>query len=111
MNHNPVLSLDTQSSVIQVRNVSKWFGAFQALNSISLDVKPGERVVVCGPSGSGKLTLIRCINRLERHENGVIVVNGYELNDSKKILLPPEIILAWCSSTSICFRISLRLKI
>ena len=52
-------------SIIQIQNVNKWFGDFQVLKEINLEVKPKEKIVVCGPSGSGKSTLIRCINRLE----------------------------------------------
>jgi ABC-type polar amino acid transport system ATPase subunit len=73
-----------QTSIIQLENVDKFFGEFQALKNISLSVKKGERIVVCGPSGSGKSTLIRCINRLEEHSNGKIVVNGHELTSEVK---------------------------
>ena len=69
-------------SIISMRNVSKYFGDFQALKNVSLDVALGERVVVCGPSGSGKSTLIRCINRLETHEVGEITVDGTILSDA-----------------------------
>jgi len=69
-------------SIISMRNVSKFFGDFQALKDVSLDVALGERVVVCGPSGSGKSTLIRCINRLEAHEQGEIIVDGTALTDN-----------------------------
>lgn len=69
-------------SIITMRNVSKYFGEFQALKNVSLDVALGERVVVCGPSGSGKSTLIRCINRLEAHEKGQITVDGTTLTDA-----------------------------
>ncbi len=71
-------------SIIQLENVDKFFGDFQALKNITLSVKKGERIVVCGPSGSGKSTLIRCINRLEEHDNGKIVVNGHELTSAVK---------------------------
>lgn len=69
-------------SVISMRNVSKFFGDFQALKDVYLDVALGERVVVCGPSGSGKSTLIRCINRLENHEMGEITVDGTTLSNA-----------------------------
>ncbi len=72
--------------VIRISNVSKYFGAFQALKDVSLDVALGERIVVCGPSGSGKSTLIRCINRLEKHQDGSIIVDDVELNDSRDSL-------------------------
>ncbi len=68
--------------IIELKGVSKFFGEFQALNSVDLSIDLGERVVVCGPSGSGKSTMIRCINRLESHEEGTIVVDGIELTDN-----------------------------
>lgn len=67
-------------TIIDVRNVSKWYGAFQVLTDINLKVRKGERIVICGPSGSGKSTLIRCFNRLEAHQEGEIVVNGINLH-------------------------------
>ena len=70
--------------VIELRNVSKHYGSFQALTDINLSVIAGERVVVCGPSGSGKSTMIRCINRLEEHDSGRIVVDGIELGEDTK---------------------------
>ncbi len=76
-------SADTQP-MIQLENVDKFFGTFQALKSVNLTVGKGEKVVVCGPSGSGKSTLIRCINRLEEHNSGKIIVNGHELTDDVK---------------------------
>jgi len=71
-------------NIIQLENVDKYFGQFQALKGVNLTVAKGERVVVCGPSGSGKSTLIRCINRLEAHSAGKIIVNGHELTDAVK---------------------------
>jgi len=70
--------------IIQMENVSKWFGDFQALKDINLEVSLKEKIVVCGPSGSGKSTLIRCINRLEEHQKGKIIVDGIELSESTK---------------------------
>ena len=73
-------------SIIEAKDVKKWFGDFQALKGISMDIKEGEVLVVCGPSGSGKSTFIRCINRLEQHQEGSIIVDGIELtNDIKNI--------------------------
>ena len=71
---------------IEMQQVNKWYGEFHVLRDINLKVTRGERIVICGPSGSGKSTLIRCINRLEKHQKGLIVVNGVELTgDTKKI--------------------------
>ncbi len=74
----------TAAPAIQLTDVNKWYGDFQALRDINLSVDRGERVVVCGPSGSGKSTMIRCINRLEEHQRGTIVVDGIELTDNLK---------------------------
>ena len=71
-------------SIIQIKNVNKWFGDFQVLKDINLEVKPKEKIVVCGPSGSGKSTLIRCINRLEEHQEGKIIVDGTEISEDTK---------------------------
>ncbi|MFC7475066.1 amino acid ABC transporter ATP-binding protein [Dankookia sp. GCM10030260] len=71
---------------ILLDKVNKWFGALHVLRDVSLSVALGERVVVCGPSGSGKSTAIRCINRLETHQEGIIKVNGIELTDDVKAL-------------------------
>ncbi|HEX7098899.1 MAG TPA: amino acid ABC transporter ATP-binding protein [Acidimicrobiia bacterium] len=68
-------------AIIEVEGVDKFFGDFQALKDINMNVGRQEVVVVIGPSGSGKSTLIRCINRLEKHDRGRIVVDGIELSD------------------------------
>ena len=72
--------------MIVCEGVSKWFGDFQALDGVTATVKEQEVVVVLGPSGGGKSTWIRCINRLEQHQEGRIVVDGVELtNDMRNI--------------------------
>ena len=72
--------------MIVCEGVSKWFGDFQALSEVSATIAEREVVVVLGPSGSGKSTWIRCINRLEHHQEGRIVVDGVELtNDVRNI--------------------------
>ncbi|MDA9601974.1 amino acid ABC transporter ATP-binding protein [Candidatus Actinomarina] len=72
--------------MIKSVDVKKWYGDFQALKGISMDVAEGEVLVIAGPSGSGKSTFIRCINRLEQHQDGQIFVDGIELtNDLKNI--------------------------
>jgi len=78
------MSESDRQPMIELENVDKFFGPFQALRSVNLTVGKGEKVVVCGPSGSGKSTLIRCINRLEEHNSGKIIVNGHELTDAVK---------------------------
>lgn len=66
-------------NVITCRDVNKWYGDFHALRGIDMEVDEGEVIVILGPSGSGKSTFIRCINRLEEHQEGDIIVNGTEL--------------------------------
>jgi general L-amino acid transport system ATP-binding protein len=80
MTTNNERDLVTAEDVILCDNVHKWYGDFEALRGISLAVKKGEVIVILGPSGSGKSTFIRCINRLEEHQEGTIVVNNTLLN-------------------------------
>ncbi len=68
--------------MIEIRNVSKWYGQFQVLTDCTTNVRKGEVVVVCGPSGSGKSTLIKCVNALEPFQSGEIVVNGISVGAS-----------------------------
>ncbi len=70
-------------AMIEIRDVSKWYGEFQVLADCSTRVEKGEVIVVCGPSGSGKSTLIKCVNGLEPFQNGVITVNGVSVGDPK----------------------------
>ena len=69
--------------MIEIRNVSKWYGPTQVLKDCSTHVAKGEVVVVCGPSGSGKSTLIKCVNGLEAFTQGTITVDGISVGDPK----------------------------
>ena len=83
---HPYKDLSAAPVAIQADQVNKYYGSFQALKDVSMQVKQGEVVVVIGPSGSGKSTFIRCINRLEEHQTGRITVDGVELtNDVRNI--------------------------
>ena len=66
-------------SIIEIKDVNKWFGDFQVLKDINLEVKAKEKIVVCGPSGSGKSTLLRCISRLTDATGGKIFIEGRDL--------------------------------
>lgn len=69
----------TRPPAISLRKLNKYYGAFHALRDIDFEVANSEIVVLCGPSGSGKSSLIRCINHLEQHDSGTVHVNGMEL--------------------------------
>ena len=69
--------------MIEIKNVSKWFGDFKVLSDINETVERGQTMVICGPSGSGKSTLLRCVNGLEPYEKGEIIVDGVSLSDPK----------------------------
>ena len=71
----------TQTQAVTMTDVNKWIDDFHVLKDINLDIADGEKVVVCGPSGSGKSTLIRCVCKLEDHQQGIINVLGTELNE------------------------------
>ncbi len=65
--------------MIEIKNVSKWYGPVQVLNDCSVSINKGDVVVVCGPSGSGKSTLIKTVNGLEPVQQGSIHVDGVSL--------------------------------
>jgi glutamate/aspartate transport system ATP-binding protein len=69
--------------MIELKNVSKWYGNFQVLDNCSTRIKKGEVVVVCGPSGSSKSTLIKTINGLEPFQKGEIIVDNVNVHDPK----------------------------
>ncbi len=69
--------------MIELKNLSKWYGEFQVLDDCTTSVSKGEVVVVCGPSGSGKSTLIKCVNGLEPFQHGAIHVDGVSVGDKQ----------------------------
>jgi ABC-type polar amino acid transport system ATPase subunit len=65
--------------MIEIRNVSKWFGAHKVLDQVTETIDRGQVVVICGPSGSGKSTLLKTLNGLEPFQEGDVVVDGVSL--------------------------------
>jgi general L-amino acid transport system ATP-binding protein len=74
------------SPIISAQGIEKWYGTFQVLKGVDLEVYPQEVVVLMGPSGSGKSTLIRTLNGLESHEKGSIIIDGVELTQNPRHL-------------------------
>jgi general L-amino acid transport system ATP-binding protein len=74
----------THEVAIDIIGLNKWFGSFHVLREIDLKVMRGERIVICGPSGGGKSTLLRCINRIEDWQRGRVIVDGTELTEDLK---------------------------
>jgi ABC-type polar amino acid transport system ATPase subunit len=71
--------------IIVIENVSKSFGHIRAVNNVSMEVDPGEVVVIIGPSGGGKSTLLRCINNLEQINSGQIYIDGVSITKAPNI--------------------------
>ena len=69
--------------MIDIKDVSKWYGSFQVLTDCTTKIEKGEVVVVCGPSGSGKSRLIKTVNALEPFQKGDVVVDGISIADPK----------------------------
>ena len=69
--------------MIELKNISKWYGTFQVLKDCSVTIQKSDVMVICGPSGSGKSTLIKCVNGLEKFQEGEIFVNSIKVNDPK----------------------------
>src|SRR5437764_1477946 len=71
---------------VEISALNKWYGDFHVLRDINLTVARGERIVICGPSGGGKSTVLRCINRIESWQQGRIIVDGIELTEDLKAI-------------------------
>ncbi|MBY7649636.1 MAG: ABC transporter ATP-binding protein [Candidatus Liberibacter europaeus] len=82
MENNQINSKQMSNSkyAVEINFLNKWYGNFHALRDINLKVTRNERVVIAGPSGSGKSSLIRCINRIEKHQKGEIIIDGVPLD-------------------------------
>jgi general L-amino acid transport system ATP-binding protein len=85
---SPRIGLDmrttTHEVAIDIIGLNKWFGSFHVLREVDLKIMRGERIVICGPSGGGKSTLLRCINRIEDWQRGRVIVDGTELTEDLK---------------------------
>jgi general L-amino acid transport system ATP-binding protein len=82
----PAMRTTRHELAVEIEGVNKWFGMFHVLRDVSLRVTRGERIVICGPSGGGKSTMLRCINRIEAWQQGRIVVDGVELTEDLKAI-------------------------
>src|ERR1700744_483514 len=71
--------------IIQIQELTLNFESFTALDEVSLDVNAGQCIVICGPSGSGKSSLLRCVNGLERFQKGDVIVDGTSVRHSKNL--------------------------
>ena len=69
--------------MIEIKNLNKSYGDLLVLNDISVNIKKGEVIAIIGPSGGGKSTFLRCINRLEEPDSGHIRINGEDILDKK----------------------------
>ena len=76
--------IEPRNVAIEIDGLNKWYGKFHVLKDISMSVMENEIIVVCGPSGSGKSTFIRCINHLEKYQEGRIAIFGQQLGKDKK---------------------------
>ena len=82
--------------IIEAREVTKFFGDFQALSGVTMDVRKGEVVVILGPSGSGKSSLMRCMAWIVKPDRGEVLLSGRELGSLRMTDLPMR--LAWIAA-------------
>ena len=68
-------------TIIQIKDVNKWFGDFQVLKDINLNVEKNKKIVVCGPSGSGKSTLLNLISLIDKPSTGSRKLDNIKIND------------------------------
>ena len=71
--------------IVEIKNLSLKYGNFTALKNINTCFYPGKCVVICGPSGSGKSSLLRCVNKLEDFHEGDVIFDGQSLKLAKNI--------------------------
>ena len=75
---------DVNDIILEMKDIHKSFGKLEVLSGINLEVKRGEVVAIIGPSGGGKSTLLRCINKLEKQTTGEIYFRGKEVRDVQR---------------------------
>ena len=75
---------ERKTGFLRIENLRKSYGDNVVLDNLSLEVAPGEVVVVIGPSGCGKSTLLRCINGLEDIQGGHVLLDGQEVDGRSK---------------------------
>lgn len=80
----PISDKKISDKIIEFKNLNKWYATYHALKNINLDINKGEILVICGPSGSGKSSLLRCINQLESFETGELIVLGQNAAPKQK---------------------------
>ena len=93
----------SDTPILRVENLSKSYGDLEVLKSVSFDVYKGETKAFIGPSGTGKSTLLRCINQLTVPDDGHVYLNGEEITHSgSKIIMSTARRWGWCFRTSTC---------
>jgi ABC-type polar amino acid transport system ATPase subunit len=84
MNHPGSVTAGGDAPAIEIRGLEKRFGSLEVLRGVSLDIATGEALVIVGPSGGGKSTLLRCLSMLEQPNGGEILVNGHPLGGGRR---------------------------